>query len=110
MATGPRKAKILPTPSADTAGEVTYAVALAVRALRDGVAEAGQQKLALNWIVSEACGKKHFPYRSSDRDTTFALGRYFVAEQIVGLFYIDLSTLRGDLDYVEAQSRPDAGA
>lgn len=103
--TGPRKAKILTPPNADAPGEVTYAVALAIRALRDGVAEEGQQKIALNWILAEACGKRHFPYRGSDRDTNFALGRFFVAEQIVGLFYVDLSTLSGNLDHVEAETR-----
>lgn len=42
----------------------------------------------LNWIISGGIvGKKYFPYHQTDRDTTFSLGRYFVAEQIVGLFY-----------------------
>jgi len=102
---GPRKAKLLPAPAADSPGEVTYSTALAIRALRDGAADEAQQKLALNWILAEACGKRYFPFRGTDRDTNFALGRFFVAEQIVGLFYVDLSTLRGDLDHVEAQSR-----
>ena len=94
----PRKAKVLPTPPASKVGDVTYATAIAIRALRDGKADPGQQQIARNWIISEACGKRYFPYHQTDRDTTFALGRYFVAEQIVGLFYIDMSTLRGDLD------------
>lgn len=90
--------KVLAVPPADAAAPVTYALALAIRALRDGVASNHQQKIALEWIVGEASGKRHFPYRGSDRDTAFALGRYFVAEQITGLFYVDMATLRRNQD------------
>lgn len=95
----PRRLKPLPIPPANQAAQVTYAVALAFRALRDGSADSTQQKLALEWLVGDACGKRHFPYHANDRDTVFALGRLFVAEQVVGLLNVDLGTLRSrDLD------------
>ena len=70
------------------------AIAAAIKALHAGEASAHQQQLALQWIVREAAGKAHFPYRSNDRDTAFELGRLFVADLIVGLFNADLSALR----------------
>lgn len=96
MATTEKKRKLvaLPTPKANEPPAVTYAVAMAIRGLRAGTATEDQQKLALEWIVGDAAAKRHFPYHQTDRDTAFALGRVFVAEQIVGLFHIDLSTLR----------------
>lgn len=94
MMAGPKKAKALPSPPASQAAPVTYQVATAVRALRDGTANEGQQKLALEWIVGDAAGKRHFPYHNNERDTSFALGRLFVAEQITGLFYLDIKALR----------------
>lgn len=89
-----RALKGLSAPGAAEPAKATLAVATAVRALRDGRANEHQQKMALEWIVGEASGKRHFPYRDSERDTTFALGRYFVAEQITGLFYVDLASLK----------------
>ena len=96
------KLKPLPRPGAQEPGPVTYPVALAIQALRDGAADEHQQKMALEWIVAEACAKKHFPRHQTQADTEFALGRYFVAEQIVGLFYVDLATLRKVSENVEA--------
>jgi hypothetical protein len=87
--------KALPRPAADAAASVPVAVAVAIKALHVGEASPHQQQMALQWIVREAAGKAHFPYHASDRDTAFALGRYFVADQIIGLFNADLSSLRG---------------
>lgn len=98
MIKGPKKAKPLQAPPASQAASVTYAVATAIRALRDGNANEAQQKLAIEWIVGDACGKRYFPYHNNERDTNFALGRLFVAEQITGLLYIDIQALRGDQD------------
>lgn len=94
MIKGPKKAKPIQAPPASQAASVTYAVAIAIRALRDGTANEAQQKLALEWIVGDACNKRHFPYHNNERDTSFALGRLFVAEQITGLFYLDIKALR----------------
>jgi len=89
-----KQVKELPRPPADRAGRVTYKIALAMHALRDGVASQDQQQMALQWILGEACAKMHFPYHGTDRDTAFALGRRFVADQITGLFTIDMKALR----------------
>jgi hypothetical protein len=71
-------------------------VASAFKALHAGEASGHQQQIALQWLVREACGKAHFPYHPSDRDTAFALGRQFVGDLVVGLFNADLSSLRRD--------------
>ena len=86
--------KALAPLAANAVAPVTLPVAAAIKALHDGIASAHQQKIALAWIVREAAGKAHFPYHANERDTVFALGRLFVAEQIVGLFNADLSSLR----------------
>lgn len=86
--------KTLPRLAADAVAPVSLPVAAAIKALHAGEANSHQQQMALQWIVREAAGKAHFPYHASDRDTAFALGRYFVADQIIGLFNADLSSLR----------------
>lgn len=86
--------KALPRPAADALAVVSLPVATAIKALHNGTADSHQQQIALQWIVREACGKAHFPYHPGDRDTVFALGRLFVADQIIGLFNADLSSLR----------------
>lgn len=86
--------KAAPRRAADEPAPVSLAVATAIRALHDGTANSHQQQLALQWIVRDAGGKAQFPYHATDRDTAFALGRLFVADQIVGLFNADLSSLR----------------
>lgn len=91
----PKELKPLPTPPATQVAPVTYALALALRALHQGKADEAQQRMVLDWIVQDAAGRRHFPYHPGDRDTAFALGRYFVAEQIVGLLHADLTSLRG---------------
>jgi hypothetical protein len=98
------KLKALARPAADAIAPVSLAVAAAIKALHQGEASSHQQQIALQWIVREAAGKSHFPYHPSDRDTAFALGRYFVADQIIGLFNADLSSLRR-ADHVETSQR-----
>jgi hypothetical protein len=90
----PKKLKAAAPLPAHTIASVTLPIAAAIKALHDGSASAHQQQIALQWIVREAAGKAHFPYHANERDTVFALGRLFVAEQIVGLFNADLSSLR----------------
>jgi len=94
MTSKPKTLKPLPSPPANAITPVTLPVAAAIKALHAGEASSHQQQIALAWIVREAAGKAHFPYHDNDRDTVFSLGRLFVAEQIVGLFNADLSSLR----------------
>ena len=68
--------------------------ATAMQALANGVANDGQQKRALDWILKEACGLPVWGYRESQRETDIALGRQFVGQQIVGLINVNVSKLR----------------
>ena len=92
----PAELKTAPLQAARSVAPVSVAIATAVKALHDGTAEPHQQQMALQWIIREAAFKAHFPMQDNDRDTTFALGRQFVADQIIGLFNADLSSLRRD--------------
>lgn len=84
----------LPAPAANDAPKTPLAVAEAFKALHTGEASPHQQQIALQWLIREACGKAHFAYHASDRDTCFALGRQFVGDLVLGLFNADLSSLR----------------
>lgn len=59
--------------------------AYAIRALAAGNASEGQQRLALDWIVSFAAAYDDLSYRpgvDGDRETSFHEGRRFVGAQI----------------------------
>ena len=58
----------------------------AIKALAAGVANEGQQKRALEWIINTLCGTYDMSFRpgaEGDRDTTFAEGRRYVGLQLV---------------------------
>lgn len=61
----------------------------AVRALSKGEATPEQQKRALDWVIHTAAATYDMPYRTDadggERETSFALGRVFVGQQIVKL-------------------------
>lgn len=66
----------------------------ALKALAQGIASEGQQKRALRWILDKACGRLDgTPFRSDadggERETSFDLGRRFVADQIVKMVEFD---------------------
>jgi hypothetical protein len=90
-----REFKPLPQTAAAQPAVLPLAVAVAIKALHEGRASEHQQRLAFQWIVFEAGSKSQFPYHSNDRDTTFALGRVFVADQILGAVRVDIATLKG---------------
>lgn len=73
---------------------ITSADASAMQALRDGVANEGQQQHAIKWILESACALQVWPYRENQRETDIALGRHFVGQQIVGLMKANVSQLR----------------
>lgn len=62
-------------------------ISAALRALADGVAVAGQQRKALDWIIQQAARTYDLSYRpggtDGERDTAFHEGRRFVGLQIV---------------------------
>lgn len=78
--------------------EYEDADAMAIQALSRGQASAVQQKKALDWILNRACATYDFAYRpggqEGERDTTIALGRAFVGQQIVKLMKIKIGLLR----------------
>ena len=94
LPTNPREFKPLPQVPATQPAVLPLAVAVAIKALNDGRASDHQQRMAFQWIVFEAGGKAQFPYHPNDRDTTFALGRLFVADQILGAVRVDVATLK----------------
>lgn len=59
-------------------------VTRAVKALAAGVANEGQQKTVLRWIIEEIAATYGLSYQpKSDRDTAFMEGRRYVGLQIV---------------------------
>lgn len=59
---------------------------LAIQALEQGIANEGQQKRALAWIVNEVSGyydMSFYPGEEGRRDTDFAEGKRFVGSHIV---------------------------
>lgn len=72
----------------------------AIQALLIGDATAEQQKRALDWIIIKASGAYEFNYYPSDRDTSFALGRSFVGQQIIKLTKLNISKLRKESNVV----------
>lgn len=66
----------------------------AIKALASGVANEGQQRRALKWIIETLCGTYDQPYRpgnEGDRDTVFACAKMFVGQQIVKQINVNLS-------------------
>lgn len=73
--------------------EWTKEDSLAFKALSEGVANAGQQKRALDYVVRHLAATYDLSYRPNDRDTAFAEGRRFVGLQIVKLVNLKLGNL-----------------
>lgn len=60
------------------------AIVVAMRALAAGVANEGQQKAALDWIINHASRLYDMSYRPGDAHATaFAEGRRFAGSQVV---------------------------
>lgn len=69
--------------------------ASALQALERGVANEGQQKRALSWIVNNACATYDFCDKpDNERLSAIFDGRRFAGLQIVKLIKINLSTLK----------------
>lgn len=81
-------------PQGSMPAPITSSDAAAMQALASGVANEGQQKHALKWILDGACALPVWPYRESQRETDIALGRHFVGQQIVTLIRANISQLR----------------
>lgn len=96
MSTKPTRRGIKPLqqPQGSVPAPITSSDAAAMQALAAGVANDGQQKHALRWILDGACALPTWPYRESQRETDIALGRHFVGQQIMGLIKANVSQLR----------------
>lgn len=71
----------------------------AIQALVRGEATPEQQQGALKWIIETAAATYDMVFMpAGDRDTSFALGRVFVGQQIVKATRLNLSTLRSEDD------------
>lgn len=71
--------------------------ATALRQVYAGTASPEMQKRAMAFILDTLCSIQDWPFRpgeAGERDTTLALGRQYVAHQILKLIKIDLSKVR----------------
>jgi hypothetical protein len=64
----------------------------ALKSLREGVASPDEQALALDYILTVLCNRAGNQFYPTDRESTFALGRKFVGDHIVGAINAPLST------------------
>ena len=76
------RANVAPTYTTEDAKAGIFAL----KALDDGKANAGQQKIALNFIIDHLSGLYDDPFcadgMGGERETTYALGRMFVGREI----------------------------
>ncbi len=79
-------------PHGAVAPKFEEADAKAMKAFAEGVANEGQQKRVLDWLLNKACGLSTWPYKESQRETDIALGRQMVGHQIVALIRVNLSS------------------
>lgn len=91
----PRKTKVVPhAPAPYSEPEVR-----AIKALAQGVANEGQQKMALNWIITGAAGTYDQSFIPGEPDTTaFREGRRSVGLQVVKLINMPMAH-RGEQKY-----------
>jgi uncharacterized protein YycO len=69
----------------------------AIQALVAGVANEGQQRTAVAWIITKAGAaydQSYFSGPGGDRDTAFAEGRRFVANSILKLSKLPVDVVR----------------
>lgn len=77
-------------------GVFTRDEVVAIQALAQGRADEIQQRKALDWILYKACDFHGVSFRDTDRETSFAEGKRYVAQQINYLLNIDMRKLNSD--------------
>ena len=82
--------KAIKPPKADEPAAFDESIVAAMQAISTGTATAWQQKKALEWIINNASMAHVLPYRENDRDTSFACGRSFVGQQIIGVLRLNM--------------------
>lgn len=71
----------------------------ALKALAEGTADAGQQRLALDFIVHVIAQRYAIPYfPDSTTDSAFASGKLFVGEQILKLISLKGEEIQGAIE------------
>lgn len=56
----------------------------AIKAVWDGKANDAQQVMAISFILDGLCNRAGNQFYADERETTFALGKKFIGDQIVG--------------------------
>jgi len=82
--------------------EWTPADASALKALSKGEASSDQQKRALDWIITFACGTYEECYKpgpGGERDTNYALGRQYAGRVIITLLHWDYAKRTGTVKH-----------
>ncbi len=78
-----------PRPHPWLPADYRYADVMAIQAVAAGVADEGQQRRAINWIINSAAQMYEEPFRSDadggTRDTDYALGKAKVGREVVKL-------------------------
>lgn len=86
-----RKKKALPAVAPDHVEPAPVAIVRAFKAMREGKANAHQQRIALDWLLLEASGRRYVAFHGEQTHaTSFALGRRFVGDLIYGFFAAEL--------------------
>lgn len=98
MAKSPARKPRIPSPWEPAAYDRADVIAL--QALDQGIADADQQKRALDWIIHNAAMTYDMSFRpggdEGDRDSAFAEGKRHVGNQIVKMTKINVSTVFKD--------------
>ena len=66
----------------------------ALQAVWAGVANEGQQVMALTFIIDDLCGRSSNQFYPSERETTFALGKKFIGDHIAGAINAKLGKIQ----------------
>lgn len=89
----PKVFKALKPAPPDEPATFTDVVAFAIQAMINGTASDHQQRLGMEWIITQASNAHGQHYHASDSDRCFALGRAFVGQQLIGIAKINLIAL-----------------
>lgn len=66
----------------------------AIKAMFEGIANTGQQKRAMDWILTAACGMEHDPFKPENA----RLSDYLTGRQSVGRAILELKNARAATD------------
>lgn len=83
----------LPAPDPRAPASFTDVEAHAIQAIIRGDASAHQQRMAMQWIITQGAIAYGQHFNENDRLEAFALGRAFVGQQLIGIARIDLIRL-----------------